>query len=145
MTTLTSKYEAIARQRQNEHLDGKRSYASYLYAYEQYKRACEFYGQIMIFVHITASKQDVEARAEKQVTEMNKPATIIINKQYYYVLPDNGRRGGFAYADGTTRLALESKNGKRKFAQFTPDGEFELWENYKKQPIKYGKSINMRK
>lgn len=49
---ILNKYEYIASQRQNAHLDGKLSYAEYLAAYNQYKRACTYYGETFCFAHI---------------------------------------------------------------------------------------------
>lgn len=43
--TILNKYELIASERRQAHLDGKLDYASYLRAYKQYKRACPLYGE----------------------------------------------------------------------------------------------------
>lgn len=53
---ILNHYELIASKRQNAHLDGSLSYADYLSAYNQYKRACAFYGETFCFVHISAPK-----------------------------------------------------------------------------------------
>lgn len=73
---ILNKYEYIASQRQNAHIDGKLSYAEYLAAYNQYKRACAYYGETFCFVHITAPEP--ERDIEVSITQIDRHFEILI-------------------------------------------------------------------
>lgn len=66
---------------------------------------------------------------------------IIINNRKYTV-----EGCDFIYRDGTMRLAVRTSGGVKKLAQFSADGEFEVWDTPPKGGYtKFGRAINMRK
>lgn len=68
-------------------------------------------------------------------------AYVTINNRKYTV-----EGCDFIYRDGTIRLAVHTPGGVKKLAQFSADGQFELWDTPPKPGnTKFGRAINMRK